>query len=68
MWLSSTYFQSFRVGHKDPDSTPQCTDMLTVPGIGHEIPEKNYKGDVSWLSMADYAYFTRMDDGGPSTS
>jgi len=58
-------YQSFSAGQKDPDGTPQCSDMLTVPGIGHEIPEKSYKGEVSWLSMADYAFFTPMGDGGP---
>jgi hypothetical protein len=57
-------FQSFSAGQKNPDSTPQCSDMLEIPGIGHEIPEKSGK-DTTWLSMANYAYFTPTGDGGP---
>lgn len=58
--------QSFSAGQKDPDTTPQCSDMLTAPGIGHEIPEKIGNSHIiSWLSMADYAYFSPVGDDGP---
>jgi hypothetical protein len=52
-------FQSFSVGRQEPDATPQCSDMLVIPGIGHEIPEKH------WFSASDFAYFSPMGDDGP---
>jgi hypothetical protein len=57
-------FQSVSAGQKDPDSTPQCSDMLVVPGIGQEIPEKR-DGQVRWLSAGTYAIYTPAEDGGP---
>jgi hypothetical protein len=57
-------FESFGAGRTTPDSTPQCSDMLEIPGIGHEIPLKHGQ-DISWLAMADFAYFTPAGDQGP---
>jgi hypothetical protein len=57
-------FQSFGMGKKTPDQTPDCTDLITVPGIGHEVPE-NKDGKAAWLSMGSWAIFTPLGDEGP---
>jgi len=57
-------FQSFSTGRKDPDSTPDCTGILTIHGVGQEIPEK-WGDQVRWLSAGTFAIFTPAGDGGP---
>lgn len=57
-------YQSFGVGRKNPDSPPDCTDLLTIPGVGNEIPEKIGK-DSAWLALASWAIFTPAGDDGP---
>jgi hypothetical protein len=57
-------FQSFSVGSKNPDRKPDCTDLLTVPGVGNELPEKVGK-DSAWVALAEWAIFTPAGDEGP---
>jgi hypothetical protein len=56
-------FQSFSFKNK-PDSTPDCSTMLEIPGIGHEIPEKTLD-NVSWLSTGSFGIYTPAGDDGP---
>jgi hypothetical protein len=57
-------FQSFGSGKKTPDLTPDCTDLITLPGIGHQIPE-NQDGKTVWVSAGNWAVFTPLGEEGP---
>jgi hypothetical protein len=57
-------FQSFGMGKKTPDPTPDCTDLITMPGIGHQVPE-NADGKTAWVSAGSWAIFTLLGDEGP---
>jgi hypothetical protein len=58
--------QSFGVGagQNQQDATPDCTDIIELVGIGHEVPEMT-AGNVSWLAIANMAIYTPTGDLGP---
>jgi hypothetical protein len=57
-------FQSFGTGKKVPDLTPDCSILIMIPGIGHQV-SVGTGSNSTWLSMETWAIYTPAGDSGP---
>jgi hypothetical protein len=63
---------SFSTTSRQPDAVPDCSFVLTMPGIGNELPERMFPGRkdgwISWYSQGNVGTYTPAGDKGPQFS
>lgn len=57
-------WQSFHSGQSGSDDPADCSAMLSLPGIGQELPEKR-KGEVKVLVTDNMMFWTPAGDARP---
>jgi hypothetical protein len=61
---SAVCWQSFHSGQSGSDDPADCSEMLSLPGIGQELPEKR-NGEVEVLIIDKMLFWTPAGDSRP---